>query len=202
MKKTEFYKSHNRKVLTILSRKTIGIIGVGGIGSNVVVSLARSGVGKLIMADFDTIKADNLNRQYYFINQIGMKKIDAIKENLIHINPFIQYEFYNKKIDKKSINLFENVDILIEAIDDASQKAEILTSWQSKYDKPIILCSGIAGIGSNEEIHCRKIDELTYICGDEKTSINDFEPYAPKVAIVANFMANLTLELLLNTEVK
>ncbi len=198
IKINDFYKDHDLDTQKKIGNKTVGIIGAGGIGSNAAVALARSGVGKLIIADFDTIQITNLNRQYYFINQIGMKKVIALKKNLELINPFIRYEIYDTKIDESNLKIFSSVDILIEAVDFAETKAKILSSWQTQFpNKPIILSSGIAGVGKNDMIHCKKIDDFTFICGDEKTSVDDFPPYAPKVAVVANMMANLALELLI-----
>ena len=198
IKINDFYKDHDLDTQKKIGNKTVGIIGAGGIGSNAAVALARSGVGKLIIADFDTIQLTNLNRQYYFINQVEMKKVIALKKNLELINPFIRYEIYDTKITKSNLRIFSAVDILIEAVDFAETKAKILSAWQTQFsDKPIILSSGIAGIGKNDMIHCKKIDDFTFICGDEKTSVDDFPPYAPKVAVVANMMANLALELLI-----
>ena len=199
MKKTEFYSKHNPKILSIISKKKIGIIGAGGIGSNAAVALARAGVGHLIIADFDIIQPSNLNRQYYFTDQIGKEKVFALKENLKRINPFILYTMVNNKINKLNlIKIFPDIDLLIEAVDKANQKKMILETWLEYYpDKPIIMASGIAGIGNNDIIHTRKIDNI-YICGDEKTESNDKNlPYAPKVAIVAAMQANLALKILL-----
>ncbi len=197
--KEQFYKKHNPKIQKVLANKKVGIIGAGGIGSNVAVSLARSGIGKLIIADFDNVEITNLNRQYYFINQIGKSKTKALLENLNNINPFVEYEVFNTKINGENINLFKDCHILVEAVDKAETKAEILSAWQTLYpNKTIILTSGIAGIGNNSEITCDKIDDFTYICGDKKSKITlESPPYAPKVAIVANMIANLVLELLL-----
>ncbi len=197
--KEQFYKKHNPKIQKVLANKKVGIIGAGGIGSNVAVSLARSGIGKLIIADFDNVEITNLNRQYYFINQIGKSKTKALLENLSNINPFVEYEVFNTKINGENINLFKDCHILVEAVDKAETKAEILSAWQTLYpNKTIILTSGIAGIGNNSEITCDKIDDFTYICGDKKSKITlESLPYAPKVAIVANMIANLVLELLL-----
>ncbi len=198
--KEEFYKNHDSEVQKKLATKTVGIVGAGGIGSNVALSLARSGVGKLIIADFDTVQITNLNRQFYFIHQIGKKKVEALKTNLQSVNPFIEYELYDKKIGKDNLHIFNKVNLLIEAVDNAEIKIEILSNWEVQFPKiPIILASGIAGIGDNNSIQCKRIDDYTYICGDFKTSIKDFPPYAPKVCIVANLMANLALEILLKS---
>ena len=202
MKKTEFYAKHNSKILSVISKKKIGIIGAGGIGSNAAVSLARAGVGHLVIADFDIIQPSNLNRQYYFLDQIEKPKVFALEKNLKKINPFISYRMINSKINELNLaEFFFDVDLLIEAVDRADQKKMILESWIELYpNKPIVMASGIAGIGGNNMLHTRKIDNI-YICGDEKTESDESNlPYAPKVAMVAAMQANLALEILLGAK--
>jgi len=202
MKKTEFYAKHNSKILSVISKKKIGIIGAGGIGSNAAVSLARAGVGHLVIADFDIIQPSNLNRQYYFLDQIEKPKVFALEKNLKKINPFISYRMINSKINELNLaEFFFDVDLLIEAVDRADQKKMILESWIELYpNKPIVMASGIAGIGGNNMLHTRKIDNI-YICGDEKTESDESNlPYAPKVVMVAAMQANLALEILLGAK--
>ena len=182
-----------------LKFKTVGIAGAGGLGSNGAVALARSGIGKLIIADFDVVSESNLNRQYYFFEQIGQIKVYALKENLQRINPAVEVDAHNIKIDEYNIgNIFAGCDIIIEAFDNAEEKKILIETVLSEFpDKPIISGSGMAGYGDSNLIHSRQIDNL-YICGDEKSEISDDNPpLAPKVGIVANMQANLVLELLL-----
>jgi sulfur carrier protein ThiS adenylyltransferase len=58
----------------------IGIAGCGGLGSNCAVALSRVGIGRLILVDFDVVELSNLNRQYYFRDQIGLLKTEALTE--------------------------------------------------------------------------------------------------------------------------
>ncbi|MCF6365631.1 MAG: sulfur carrier protein ThiS adenylyltransferase ThiF [Bacteroidales bacterium] len=183
-----------------LKYKIVGIAGAGGLGSNCAVALARSGIGKLIIADFDVVSESNLNRQYYFYNQIGQIKVYALKDNLECINPDVKVNIHNIKIDKDNFNcIFSECDIIVEAFDKAEEKEMLIETILTKFpDKPIISGLGMAGYGNNDSLHSRKIDNL-YICGDEKTEISeDNPPLAPRVGIVANMQANIVLDILLN----
>ena len=199
MLKDEFFSKHDSEIIPALRSAVVGIAGAGGLGSNVAISLTRAGIGKLIVADFDKIEPSNLNRQQYFINQIGMPKVIALLENLKQINPFSDYHMHEIKLDEKNIPIiFKDADIMVEAFDKAEMKKMLIETWmQSFSDKPIIAASGLAGYGRNDLIHTKKIDNL-YICGDEQTELPEgISPMAPRVGIVANMQANLVLELLL-----
>ena len=199
MWKDEFFSKHDPGIIPVLRSAVVGIAGAGGLGSNVAVSLARAGIGNLIIADFDKIEPSNLNRQQYFIHQIGMPKVIALLNNLKQINPFSDYQMHEIKLDEKNIPIiFKDIDILVEAFDKAEMKKMLIETWIQHFpDKPIIAASGLAGYGKNEIIHTHKFDNL-YICGDEESDItNGISPMAPRVGIVANMQANLVLELLL-----
>ena len=198
----QFFSKHDPKILSILRNSVVGIAGAGGLGSNVAFSLARAGIGTLIIADFDKIEPSNLNRHQYFIEQIGRSKVEALLENLRKINPFSKYEIHNLEINDDNISEnFADAEILVEAFDMAEMKKMLIESWISQFPKrPIIAASGLAGFGKNEKLHTRKIGSL-YICGDEDTEVEEgISPMAPRVGIVANMQANLVLELLLKTE--
>ncbi|MBE9480512.1 MAG: sulfur carrier protein ThiS adenylyltransferase ThiF [Bacteroidetes bacterium] len=188
----------------ILQTKTIGIAGCGGLGSNCAVALARVGVGKLIIADFDVVEKNNLNRQYYFFDQIGEKKVIALKDNIKKINPEVNVRTYNIKLNPESIvKIFNRCDIIVEAFDLAEMKQMIIETVLSEMPgKPIISGLGVAGWGDNNSIKTRQIGDL-YICGDEKTETSEnMPPMAPKVGIVANMQANLVLEIILSRRKK
>lgn len=177
-----------------------GIAGLGGLGSNAAVSLARTGIGKLVLVDYDKIDKTNLNRQYYFLDQIGKNKTEAIAENIKKINPETQVITYNKKLKKNSMSVFfKDVDIVIEALDDAKTKTifieEILENLPKKY---LIAASGVAGYGSNERIKIKKLGNLFIIYDKEAKSSDDDILIGPRVALIANMQANLAVELLLD----
>ncbi|MDX1810028.1 MAG: sulfur carrier protein ThiS adenylyltransferase ThiF [Sulfurospirillaceae bacterium] len=171
----------------------IGIAGAGGIGSNVAVNLIRSGVKKLKIVDFDRIEQSNLNRQFYFQDQIGRYKVEALKENLQRINPEAQIITLNTKIEEHNINdIFDDCDIIVEGFDKAQYKA-LLIEYFIETKSLIVSASGIAD-HDLEEIKVKKIKDNCYIIGDFKKDIKDFKTYSTKVSIVAAMMANIVLE--------
>ncbi len=184
-----------------LSRFCVGIGGAGGLGSNCAVSLARSGVGHLVITDFDIVSETNLNRQYFFGNQVGMVKVDALKYNLNGINPSIKVTVYNKRLVPSLIKeVYDSCDILVEAFDEASEKQMFIeTALEAWPGRPLIVGSGIAGFGNNNELKQRDLGENLYVCGDETREVSEENPpMAPRVGIVANMQANLVVDLLMN----
>jgi sulfur carrier protein ThiS adenylyltransferase len=195
----DFFANQNPEYVKIWQKSVVGIAGVGGLGSNIAISLTRAGIGKLILADPDTVSNSNLSRQQYFLNQVGLPKVAALKDNLMNISPFTLVNPYPLKITPVNLSMiFGKVDILIEALDDADQKQMLIENWQELYpEKYLIGASGIAGVGKNELIHTEQIGTL-FLIGDGITEIEDgMYPTAARVAVVANMQANLCLELLL-----
>jgi len=196
--KSVFFSHHDPALLPVFRKAIIGIAGAGGIGSNVALSLARVGIGKLIIADYDNVEVTNLNRQQYFIKQIGEPKVEALKENLEKINPFSEYIIHNVRLNAGNLlKIFKKVDILIEAFDKAESKQMMIEIWTENFPlKPLIVASGVAGIGKNDLIRTQQIDSL-FIVGDQISEVKEkISPLAPRVGIVANMQANLALELL------
>jgi len=187
------------EIKKILQHKIVGIAGAGGLGSNCAVALARVGTGTLIIADFDVVSESNLNRQYFFYDQIGKPKADALKENIQRINPSVKVIPHNICLTKDNIPvLFRDCDVIVEAFDLADQKEMLIETVLTEFpDKPLVVGLGMAGWGKNDVIHCRKVDNM-FICGDEVSEITlDLPPIAPRVGIVANMQANVVLDLLL-----
>jgi sulfur carrier protein ThiS adenylyltransferase len=194
----KYFSRRDPEILDILRRSSVGIAGAGGLGSNAAVSLARAGIGRLVIADFDTVEPSNLNRQQYFVDQVGRSKVEALRENLLKINPYSVYEIHNIRITKKNATrIFAMVDVVVEALDRASAKEMLIEACLSKFPgRPIVAASGLAGYGKNRKLHTRKLGNL-YVCGDEETqSPRGITPMAPRVALVANMQANLVVELL------
>lgn len=194
----EFFSRHDPKLLPILRRAVVGIAGAGGLGSNVAVSLARAGVGKLIIADRDVVCPSNLNRQQYFVDQIGRPKVEALLENLKRMNPFSEYEMHYIRVTPRNIKkLFGEAQILVEAFDLAAEKSMLINTWLSLFpDRPIVAASGLSGFGKNHKIRTRRMGRL-YLCGDEESEpTRTVSPMAPRVGIVANMQANIVIELL------
>ncbi len=178
---------------------TVGIAGLGGLGSAIAVALARIGVGRLILADFDIVEPSNLNRQQYFIDQLGLTKAEALEANLKRINPYVTYEAYCVRITPENLdNLFGEVDVMVEAFDRADQKAMLLQHFKGA---PLVAASGLAGYGSGETIGVRKMGSRIYIVGDLETgAAPGCGLMAPRVGIAAHMQANLVLRLLLGEE--
>jgi sulfur carrier protein ThiS adenylyltransferase len=190
------------EIKQILASKTVGIAGAGGLGSNCAVALARVGIGKLIIADFDIIDETNLNRQYFFHDQIGQKKVFALRDNIKKINPAIIVEPHDQKLDAdKIVQLFSGCDVIVEAFDLAGYKKMIIETVTDKLPGKKLVCGlGLAGWGKNNLIKTEKIDNL-YICGDQESETSEnLPPIAPRVGIVANMQANQVLEILLGQQ--
>ncbi|PLX10772.1 MAG: thiamine biosynthesis protein ThiF [Marinilabiliales bacterium] len=184
-----------------LRNYTVGIAGAGGLGSNCAVAIARVGVGKIIISDFDIVYESNLNRQYFFKDQIGLRKVDALKANIERINPEIEVLDHFIKLDENNIiDIYKDCDLVVEAFDLAEMKKMLIETFLSELPKmPIVLGLGMAGFGKSNTIKFRKAENL-YICGDEISEIADNNPpLAPRVGMVANMQANTVLEILLNS---
>ena len=182
-----------------LSKYKVGIAGAGGLGSNCAVSLVRAGITNLIVGDFDIVNESNLNRQYYFKDQIGQKKVRALADNLYRIQPDLQLQLVDKKIIPIDIvNFFANCDVIVEAFDDKGEKQMLIETVLEHFpNKPLVIGTGMAGWGDNNSIKTEKLDNI-YICGDQISEISDdLPPIGPRVGIVANMQANVVLEILL-----
>ncbi|MFA7420071.1 MAG: sulfur carrier protein ThiS adenylyltransferase ThiF [Melioribacteraceae bacterium] len=190
------------EIKSALISKTVGIAGCGGLGSNCAVALARVGIGKLIIADFDVIEESNLNRQYFFFDQIGKYKAPTLKENLLRINPSVIVEDHVVKLQPKDIvSLYSDCDVVVEAFDKAEMKEMIVETVLSEFPQKQVVCGvGLAGWGGNNLIkteQCRKL----YIVGDRSSETSEVDPpLAPRVGIVSNMMANVVLEILLGKD--
>jgi sulfur carrier protein ThiS adenylyltransferase len=184
-----------------LSRFRVGIAGAGGLGSNCAVSIARCGIGTLIIADHDKVEELNLNRQYYFSDQTGKFKTEALKYNIERINSGTQVISHNERLTPDNIvEIFSGCDVIVEAFDNKEMKEMLIETIQTKMPGiPLVVGSGIAGWGDNQNIRYRKLDDSLYVCGDESTEVSeDLPPLAPRVGIVANMQANTVLEILMN----
>ncbi|MCX6327656.1 MAG: sulfur carrier protein ThiS adenylyltransferase ThiF [Bacteroidia bacterium] len=188
------------EIKTHLGKFRVGIAGAGGLGSNCAVALARSGVGTLVLSDFDVIEEPNLNRQYFFTDQVGMMKTIALKDNIARINPDVFVIIHQKRLDNINIpEIFSGCNVIVDAFDTSDMKEMLIETVQLKMPgTPLIVGSGMAGWGKSETIRCRKIDDTLYVCGDESSEVSDnLPPMAPRVSIVANMQANVVIEILM-----
>ncbi|MGE0078537.1 MAG: sulfur carrier protein ThiS adenylyltransferase ThiF [Bacteroidales bacterium] len=191
------------QIKSALKNYTVGIAGAGGLGSNVAMALTRSGIGKLIIVDFDIVVESNLNRQFYFKHQLGFKKVDALKANLLSINPDLDLTTYDAKLDANNLlNYFSEVDVMVEAFDNAEMKQNIIEKFQlDKPNIPLVIGNGMAGWGNSNAMKVQQFGNL-YICGDGESEVaENLPPIAPRVNICAAMQANVVLSILLDKEV-
>ncbi len=187
------------QIKEILKDKKVGIAGAGGLGSNCAMALARTGVGNLVVADFDVIDFSNLNRQYYFHHQLGKKKVLALKENVLQVYPELKITPLAVKLEYHHISsVFKDCDVIVEAFDKPEMKQMIIEAVLDEMPgTPLVVGSGMAGWGLNNTLKTVQSENL-YICGDQQLEVSDnLPPLAPRVGIVAMMQANKVLELLL-----
>lgn len=151
----------------------VAICGLGGLGSNVAIALARSGVGTLDLFDFDTVDISNLNRQQYEVDQLGLPKTQALPANLARIAPFCQVNATNLRIAGDDVpRLFAQDDVVCECFDNPVAKAMLVQGvLESHPGKPIVAASGMAGLSSANAIRTRKVGSSLYLCGDGTSDV-------------------------------
>ena len=181
------------------SSATVAICGLGGLGSNIAIALARAGIGKLILIDFDRVDITNLHRQQYKANQIGLYKADALVENLLEIAPYIEITAVTAKITEENLaTLLKDADVVCEAFDNAEAKAMlsngVLEQLPNCY---LVAASGMAGMDTPSTIRTRKVMGRFYLCGDETTDVSDtIGLVAPRVMLCAAHQAHTVLRIL------
>ena len=190
---------HGKELQQAFSTAVVAICGLGGLGSNIAIALARAGIGKLILIDFDRVDITNLHRQQYKADQIGMYKTVALVENLKEIAPYISLEIHTERIaEDNAVTLLSDADIICEAFDDAECKAmltnTVLTEMRDKY---LVAASGMAGLYDANRIKTRKVTSRFYLCGDEMSEVSDgIGLVAPRVALCAAHQAHTVLRIL------
>ena len=202
LKEEDLLKRNVKGISEKLKKAKVCILGLGGLGSNVAVLLARSGIGYLKLVDFDIVEASNLNRQQYRISHIGIKKTEAMKSIIKEINPFVEIETLDIKVDRENIySIVGDIEIVVEAFDRAETKAMTLEELLAKKNKIVVSASGMAGLGSANEIITRKVRDNFYLIGD---NYSDYEEYSgimsTRVMICAAHQANIVLRIILGEE--
>ena len=202
LKEEDLLKRNVKGISKKLKKTRVCILGLGGLGSNVAVLLARAGIGYLKLIDFDVVEASNLNRQQYRISHIGMKKTEAMKTIIREINPFVEVDILDIKVDRKNIySIVGDIEIVVEAFDVAETKAMAIEELLINGNKMLVSASGMAGLGSANEIITRKIRDNFYLVGD---NYSDYEEYSgimsTRVMICAAHQANIVLRLIVGEE--
>lgn len=188
-----------RELQEKFSAAAVAICGLGGLGSNIAVSLARAGVRKLILIDFDRVDITNLHRQQYKADQVGRYKTEALTENLKEIAPYTETEPHTVRMGEHNIpELLKEADVVCEAFDNPEYKALLANTVLEKMpEKYLVAASGMAGIGSPNSIRTRKIASRFYLCGDEVSDVKDAAGLlSSRVMLCAAHQAHTVLRIL------
>ncbi|MBR2666838.1 MAG: thiamine biosynthesis protein ThiF [Oscillospiraceae bacterium] len=190
---------HGAALQEKFSAAAVAVCGLGGLGSNLAVALARAGIGKLILIDFDRVDVTNLHRQQYKAAQVGRYKTDALAENLREIAPYVELEPHCVRMtEENAAGLLREADVVCEAFDDAGCKAMLAGAVLERMpEKYLVAASGMAGLGSANEIRTRRLTDRFYLCGD---GISDVEEagglFSSRVMLCAAHQAHAVLRIL------
>lgn len=183
-----------------LGAARVGIIGLGGLGSNIAIMLARSGVRRFVLADFDVVEESNLNRQAYFPDQLGVPKVEALAEHLVRLTPGADLELHACRVTRENLfDLFGSVDVLIEAVDTAEDKAMVVEAASDMLPEiPIIWAMGLAGCASANAITTQQVGQDCWVIGDLEADVRDGLPLlASRVMVAAAHEAHMAVRILL-----
>lgn len=192
---------HGNEIQDNFTSATVAICGLGGLGSNIAFALARAGVGKLVLIDFDRVDITNLHRQQYKVDQIARYKTEALAENLKEVSPYTEITLHTVKLtENNAVDLLRDADIVCEAFDDARCKAQLVNTVLEKMpDKFVVAASGMAGLSSANSIRTRKITGKFYLCGDETSDVMDgVGLVSTRVMLCAAHQAHTILRILAN----
>ena len=188
------------KALTeCFARGCVAVCGLGGLGSNIAISLARSGVGKLILIDFDCVDVTNLHRQQYRAAQVGLPKTDALRQIIGEIAPYVEVETHAQRVTAQNCaELIRDANIVCEAFDGAQEKAMLAnTVLETMPEKYLVAASGMAGLDSANAVQTRRVAKRFYICGDGVSDVADgIGLVAPRVMLCAAHQAHMVLRIL------
>ena len=181
------------------SSAAVAVCGLGGLGSNIAIALARAGIGKLLLIDFDRVDITNLHRQQYKADQIGRYKTDALAENLSEIAPYTEIQTVTAKITEENFaELLKEADIVCEAFDNAEAKAMLVNGVLEQLPRCcLVAASGMAGMDTPNTIKTKKITKRFYLCGDEVSDAAEtIGLVAPRVMLCAAHQAHTVLRIL------
>lgn len=193
-----------RAVQEKLALGRVAIAGLGGLGSNVALALARSGVGALKLIDFDLVDSANIHRQAYYFRHIGRTKVEALAELIAEINPWVELSFDSAKLSADNMaKKLGGWPIIIEALDLAESKAELVNIVLAELPGARVICaSGLAGLKSANHILSRKLTPRLFICGDGQSEVTEGTGLmASRVMVCAGHQANLAINLIINGDI-
>lgn len=185
----------------VFASATVGVAGAGGLGSNCAMHLVRAGVRRLTLVDFDVVNESNLNRQFFFRDQIGRKKVEALKENLLRIEPDADIRAVDRRLDAASMReVFRGCAVVVEAFDAVDAKAALIGAFAGTGTK-IVTASGLAGWGRSNAMRLRRMGADLVAVGDGERGVTDrLPPQSPRVGIAAAMQANAVVSILLGKE--
>ena len=190
---------HGKQLQSKFSSATVAVCGLGGLGSNISIALARAGIGRLVLIDYDRVDITNLHRQQYKAEQIGKYKTEALKENLGEIAPYISLETVTERLTEDNFAAYlRKADVVCEAFDNAESKAMLVNGVLEQLpDRYLVAASGMAGMGTPNTIRTRKVTKHFYLCGDEISGVeNTGSLVAPRVMLCASHQAQTVLRII------
>lgn len=189
---------YGKNLQECFSAASVAVCGLGGLGSNVAISLARAGVGKLHLIDFDRVDISNLHRQQYGVSQIGMYKTDAMRQILAEIAPFCRVITHTEKLLEEKLCLLAECGIICECFDNPESKSMLVNGVAEHFpQKYIVAASGMSGLHSGNTIQTRNFGKTLYLCGDGESDVaQDNTLFAPRVMLCAAHQANTILRII------
>lgn len=190
---------HGEELQNKISAARVAVCGLGGLGSNIAIALARAGVGHLHLIDFDRVDLTNLNRQQYAVGQLGQYKTDALRETLSIVSPYCDVTCDTVRVTEENLpDLLRNEDYICEAFDRAEAKAMLVSGVLEHFpEKYLVAGSGLAGLGSANTIRTRRVSRRFYLCGDGTSDSSvGLGLVASRVLVCAAHEANMILRLI------
>lgn len=190
---------HGEDLQNKISAARVAVCGLGGLGSNIAIALARAGVGHLHLIDFDRVDLTNLNRQQYAVGQLGQYKTDALQETLSLVSPYCDVTCDTIQVTEENLpDLLKTEDYICEAFDRAEAKAMLVSGVLEHFpEKYLVAGSGLAGLGSANTIQTRRVSQRFYLCGDGTSDSSvGLGLVASRVLVCAAHEANMILRLI------
>ncbi len=189
---------HGKALQERISAASVAVCGLGGLGSNVAITLARAGIGKLRLIDFDRVDISNLHRQQYAVSQLEMYKTEAMRQTLSAITPYCEVVTDTVRLNEENLSLVADCDIVCECFDSAECKAMLVNGVSERFpEKHIVAASGMSGLHTGNTIQTKKLGKRLYICGDGMSDISaDGTLFAPRVMLCAAHQANTVLRII------
>ncbi|MDE5738331.1 MAG: sulfur carrier protein ThiS adenylyltransferase ThiF [Oscillospiraceae bacterium] len=200
----EIYNSlverHGAELQKKLSQTSVAVCGIGGLGSNIAIALVRAGIRHLHIIDFDKVDISNINRQQYFIEQLGQYKTDALYDTLKKIMPYTDIKRTCIRLTENNIpDILKNDGIICESFDNAESKAELVNCvLENMPEKYLVSSSGMAGFSDANKIQTKQITKKFYICGDGESDIaSGIGLVSSRVMICAGHQAHKIIQIII-----